>query len=470
MNTRKFRVSAVVLALIAILALATACTAPASTGGAATTAGDSGSAGAGDQIVLEMTTWGSPAEQAGWEAQAAKYQEQTNGRVRVNVQGIPTDYDAKMMTMIAGGEEPDVAMMESASIAFPLAEEQRFINLKPLLDSDPDLSADKLVPNVQYTLDPETVIGLGPGPETFLLYYNEELFSAAGVEPPPSSAEEALTWEEFVEIAKLMTLDEEGRNANDPNFDPERIKQYGVTFGTWWGVYSNFIFSNGGDWLSPDGTTFALNQPEATEAIQALADLINVHHVAPNAAQSESIPALNVAMQTGRVAMAIDGQWASQDLALAGVPYNVAVLPVFDEPVTTVVLGMFAIFDSTEHPDDAWDLVKAMLDPSASLDLYKTGLLMPAQLAWYEDPELKTQWTDHPSRPSGYDGAAIDMLLNHSHQTPTGYVVNFSQIMDVVNPALDLVWSGEQTAQEAMDSIAEQAQALVNGRRDIPQE
>jgi multiple sugar transport system substrate-binding protein len=57
--------------------------------------------------------------------------------------------------------------------------------------------------------------------------------------------------------------------------------------------------------------------------------------------------------------------------------------------------------------------------------------------------------------------------LNSSHQTPTGYVKNFSKIMDIVNPALDKVWLGQQTAQEAMNSIADKAQAQVQGRRDV---
>jgi len=34
-------------------------------------------------------------------------------------------------------------------------------------------------------------------------------------------------------------------------------------------------------------------------------------------------------------------------------------------------------------------------------------------------------------------------------------------------PALDKVWSGQMTAQAAMDSIATQAQAQVQGRRDV---
>lgn len=467
MNTRKYRSLLAALVLIAVLVVVSACAAPAAAPAGGTSA-DAAPA-SGGQVALELTVWGSPAEKEGWEAQAAQHETQTDGAVAVNVQHIPADYDAKLMTMIAAGEEPDVAMMESASIAFPLAEEQRFINLKPLLDSDPALSSDNLVPNIQYSLDPDTVIGIGPGPETFVLYYNEEMLADAGVEAPPADAASAWTWDEFVDAAKTLTIDENGRNAHDPDFDPTRIRQFGITFGTWWGVYSNLIYSNGGDWLSPDGTTFALNQPEATEAIQALADLINVHHVAPNAAQSESIPALNVAMQTGRVAMAIDGQWASQDLAVAGIPFNVGVIPVMKEPVTTIVAGMLSIFESTDNPTESWELVKALLDPSAAINLYKGGLLMPAPTEWYTDPELKAQWTDDPSRPSGYDGAVIDMLMNHSHQTPTGYVVNFSKIMDLVNPALDLVWSGEHTAQEAMDSIAADAQALVQGRRDIDQ-
>lgn len=61
----------------------------------------------------------------------------------------------------------------------------------------------------------------------------------------------------------------------------------------------------------------------------------------------------------------------------------------------------------------------------------------------------------------------MDVILSKGHQTPTGYVKNFNNIMDLVNPALDKVWLGQQTAQEAMDSIAAKAQAQIKGRRDI---
>lgn len=420
-----------------------------------------------EPITLRMTVWGAPEEVAAYKVAIKKFEDKYPN-ITVKLQHIAADYDTKLTTMVAGNDVPDIAQMESASIAFPLAEQGKFYNLQDFLADDSEISADRLVPNITYSLEPGNVIGLGPGPETFVLYYNEDIFKDAGVTPPPSKASEAWTWDEFVEVAKKLTIDNKGRNAADPGFDPKNIKQYGVNFGTWWGNYSNFIYSNGGDFLSEDGKTFTMNQPESVEALQKIADLINVHHVAPSPVQAKNIPATNIALQTKKVAMAVDGQWASAGLAQSKVHYNVGALPVMKQPMTTVVSGMFSMFKSTKHPKEAWELMKALLDPEAAIDMLKAGTWMPAYRDWYTDPALIANWTENlDSRPSGYKDAVIDVLLNNSHQTPTGYVKNFNKIMDIVNPALDKVWLGQQSAQEALDSIAAKAQAQVKGRRDV---
>jgi len=421
----------------------------------------------GDPITLRMTVWGAPEEVAAYKKAIAKFEEKYPN-ITVKLQHIPTDYDTKLTTMVAGNDEPDIAQMESASIAYPLAEQGKFYNLQEFLSSDPEFKQEDLVPNITYSLEPGHIIGLGPGPESFGLFYNEDIFQDAGLTPPPSKASEAWTWDEFVDVAKKLTIDTKGRNASEPGFDPKNIKQYGVNIGTWWGAYSNFIYSNGGDFVSEDGKSFALNQPAAVEALQKLADLINVHHVAPSPVQAKNIPATNIALQTKKVAMAIDGQWASAGLAQSKFHFNVGVLPVMKQPMTTVVSGMFSMFKSTKHPKEAWALMKALLDPDAAIDLITAGTWMPSYRNWYTDPAQLAKWTESlDSRPSGYKDAIVDVLLNASHQTPTGYVKNFNKIMDIVNPALDKVWLGQQTAQEAMDSIAQKAQAQVQGRRDV---
>ncbi|MCM3699953.1 sugar ABC transporter substrate-binding protein [Paenibacillus macerans] len=424
--------------------------------------------GSKEPVTLRLTFWGSPGEVEAYQ-KAVDRLRVTHPHINVKLENIPSDYDAKLTTMVAGNEEPDVAMMESASIAFPLAEENKFLNLQPLLDADGQFGPDRLVPNISYYSELGNMIGIGPGPETFSLYYNVDLFKEAGVEPPPSKASEAWSWEEFVDAAKRLTLDENGNNATESDFNPKKIKQFGVSGANgWWGAWSNFVFSNGGDFVSEDGKTFGLNRPEAVEALQKVADLINVHHVAPSPVQAKNVPSTNVALQTKKVAMVIDGQWANFDLSKTGVNYDVAPLPVFKQPVTTVVCAMFSIFESTEHPEEAWELVKALLDPEGSLELNHQGLWMPALKDWYVQPDLIGKWTaDSKGRTPGYKDAVIDMMLNYSHQSPTGYVKNFNKIMDAVTPALDKLWLGELTAQEAMDSVAVKAQAQVQGRRDI---
>ncbi|MEK4510077.1 sugar ABC transporter substrate-binding protein [Paenibacillus anaericanus] len=422
-----------------------------------------------DPITLRMTVWGAPDEVAAYKVAIKKFETQYSN-IKVDLQHIASDYDTKLTTMVAGNDVPDIAMMESGSIAFPLAEQGKFYNLQEFLEIDPDISTDKLIPNIMYSLEPGNVIGIAPGPESFGLFYNEDIFKEAGISPPPAKALEAWSWDEFVEIAKQLTIDNKGRTANDADFDAKNIKQYGVNASTWWGVYSNFIYSNGGDFVSEDGKTFGLNQPAAVEAIQKVSDLMNVHHVSPSPVQSKNIPATNVALQTKKVAMAIDGQWASTGLAQSKFNFNVGVLPVLKEPVTTVVAGMFSMFKSTKYPQESWELIKALLDPEASIDMITAGTWMPSYKEWYTDPALLAKWTENlDSRPSGYKDAIVEVILTNSHQTPTGYVKNFNKIMDIVNPALDKVWLGQQTAQEALDSIAAKAQEQVQGRRDIAQ-
>ncbi|HLB24484.1 MAG TPA: ABC transporter substrate-binding protein [Dehalococcoidia bacterium] len=58
-----------------------------------------------------------------------------------------------------------------------------------------------------------------------LPYYSRAMFDQAGVEYPPQP--EKWTWAKVAELAKLLTVDAEGRNALDPDFDPQRVQQAG---------------------------------------------------------------------------------------------------------------------------------------------------------------------------------------------------------------------------------------------------
>jgi multiple sugar transport system substrate-binding protein len=61
-------------------------------------------------------------------------------------------------------------------------------------------------------------------------------------------------------------------------------------------------------------------------------------------------------------------------------------------------------------------------------------------------------------------GDGTDQTLENGVPGLGYYVKNFGKIDTIVSPALDQVWRGEKTAEEALNEIADKAQAEVQGR------
>lgn len=79
--------------------------------------------------------------------------------------------------------------------------------------------------------EPGKSIGNYTALEVMQLFYNKELFTEAGVPVPPADSQKAWTWGEFLEIAKKLTKDQNGKHPGDSGFDPKNIVQYGFAFG-----------------------------------------------------------------------------------------------------------------------------------------------------------------------------------------------------------------------------------------------
>lgn len=420
-------------------------------------------AAAKDPVKLKFTYWGSPVERKAVVDAIKKFEEHYDW-IKVDAQHIPADYETKIVTMMAGGEAPDVAYLNEQT-GLEWAQEGKLYNIQDFLDKDPDLKKEDFLPNIWYNWAPGKTLGTNTACEAFAIFYNKEMFDAAGVAYPPSKAEDAWAWDEFVNVAKQLTIDRNGKNALDPDFDPKNIKQYGFNFSTWWATWMNMVYSNGGDYISEDGTTFTLTEPEAVEAIQKMADLMNVHHVAPSPTQASTLPAPAVALQSKLVAMTLEGQWVLLDLGVARFEFGVGVLPKLKESITLVLGSPTVIFTSTKYPEESWLLFKWMANPDSSLDLQAGGLWMPLFKDWYTDPALIEKWAKgNPAHPDSYYDALLRQTIENGIPGPTYYVKNWPKIDAIVAPALDQVWRGEKSAADALNEIAEAAQAEVQGR------
>lgn len=148
------------------------------------------------------------------------------------------------------------------------------------------------------------------------------------------------------------------------------------------------------------------------------------------------------------------GQWINLDLGAAKVNYDIGALPKMKRSIAMGISGSSVIYKSARHLDEAWLLTKYLADPAGALDLYKDGLWMPTLNKWYTDLALIAQWAENnPAHPPGFKDAFMHNLLNNGKASPGYYLVNFGKVTDMSFSALDPVWLGKETAEQAMKAL-----------------
>jgi multiple sugar transport system substrate-binding protein len=419
----------------------------------------------GTVAEIKFTLWGSPFEKQALE-EAVKSFNATHPNIHVTAQHTAYEaYGEKISAMLASGNPPDIAYLDYAQ-AFPFADAGKLLDLAPYFAKQP---ADKsLLESAYYHFDHgKKVLGTGLATGIILLYYNKDLFDKAGVPYPPSKAEQAWTWDQFVQVAKKLTKDKNGNDATSPKFDPENIVTYGLSLPQDWWSYLTFIYSNKGGMVNEDGTEPLINKPEAVEVLQKLRDAIFIDHIAPRPTQNKTLPSADILMQTGKIAMTFNGMWRVIDFSQLHIKWGIGALPYFKEPLTIVLSVPKVIFSATKYPDQTFEFYQYISDPKR-VALFKEGLWAPLEKSYFTDPALMKEWLD--AKPGVYPPESRDVIvdysLHHAAPPPPQYWLrNIDRIMnEAITPAMDQLWSGKVDAQAAADQAAEKMKPLLQGR------
>lgn len=417
-----------------------------------------------EPCTITFTYWGSGAEQAAIEASLETFQE-AYPEITVNAIHIPSDdFLTKINSMIAAGETPDISY--SASWKCQFGEEGLIYNFYDLVQEDPDLDPDNYLDTCWWKWSDTESAGPIMANVCPSLMYNADIMESAGIEVP-TTTDEAWSWDEFVAVAQQLTLDGNGKNAADPDFDSNNIVQYGVMFSPSWNTYMSFVYSNGGGYLNEDGTEFGLVDDPSSEVLQNFADLINVYHVAPTSIASNSMPSAASAIASGQAAMYLDGSWNHLDLSESGCNWGVGVLPISENYTTYLDGGSLIIFKATEHLDATIKLYKWITDPESSeeiTNMFRT-IWLPVHKKYYEDAEKLEFWAseEFPARPTGFQNACVESVVNNLTVATEINVKNFNEIDTLVSAAMDEVLSGSKTAKDAMTAIKDSVDRLVDG-------
>lgn len=419
--------------------------------------GDSG------KIQITYSFWGTPDEAEAVQAVADKFNAEQDG-IEVTVMDIPHDtYVDKLNTMATAGELPDCGIMSEAG-ALQFAEQGFLADVSSMYDG----AESKPLESVAFKFDGETV-AYSAANEVLILYYNKDMFDAAGVAYPPNSADNAWTWDQFVEAAKKLTKDANGRTPNDAGFDSNNIVQYGCMVENLTWQLEVWALSNSGGFYSEDGSSVTLGDAAAIEAIQKVADLHLVDKVAP-LSSGLTDDGVQRSLIAGTAAMTTNGTWnVGTSLAAArdeeGLNYGVAVLPYMKEKITICTGGPNVVFSQSKNQEAAMEWIKWYAQEENNWELIANGIWMPVLDKYYTDETFTHKWVDNPNFPpyDEYKPAVVDYARDYSTSTSWYYVNNTNDFNNLLSSVLGEVWTGSKTAEQAINENLDALKAAFEG-------
>ena len=424
------------------------------------TEGGTEAGGDASKEEVTLTFWGWEASKMEGEAiqRGIDAFEDLHPEIHVDFMTVPSaDFHTKLKTALASGDGPDVFYLDAmyckdfvkAGLLMDLTEPAAEVLGDMTRASREKVSIpDENGEEHMYGID---ICNVGP-----VIFYNKDLFEAAGVEPMPTRMEDRWTWDEFVENMKKLTIVDDSGNT----------VQYGTT--NWQEQYSLYVLQymlelNGANWYNEDMTAAQnVNSPEARAVLESIKAL-REQGIAPdpNAAGSDTGNSPTSMFLTGKVATIAIGSYALQELAASDINLGVGLFPTFgkdDADAMIVSADMKAINKETEHPEEALLLATYMSSVDFGIPIYKTGLWMPSRTTMYEADNLEL-WFDREIYPEGWENL-LDVFQNAKNK-PTDKLSNTMAVNAAVDEELHAFYYTGQDVETTLQNIEDRINAVL---------
>ncbi len=364
-----------------------------------------------------------------------------------------------LKTQIAGGNPPDIIGPVGQSGVNEFS--GLFLDLTPYLE-DYDWSDFD-----QGSIDAYRMEGVMEGIPFAVypsaIFYNRDLLDEAGLEYPPhewgGDYADGDVWDtaKLEELALLLTVDENGNDATDPDFDPENIVQFG--YNTQWTLprgEATALF--GADYLVDDEGN-AMISDRWRDAFRWYYEAMHEDHFIPNATyRGSDLLAAGNPFDSGNVALTHCHLWYK--CCVGNVPnWDVAAVPSYGdgELISKLHADTFRVMKATEHPEEAVEVLKWLVGEAAGplLDVYGG---FPARLSLQEDfiAGLDAQFEQGVDWQVFIDGLAYPDIPNHEANLP-----NYAEAFDRLQAFQSLYQSDPDLDIDAeLDTLESDLQAI----------
>jgi multiple sugar transport system substrate-binding protein len=393
--------------------------------------------------VLRISTWDQGSYVSNLLKQAFEAYEKQHANLSVKFEMEPWQhYWTKLQTQIIGGTAPDIMIFGESSL-HSFAENDAFLNLQPMIEEEKYDLSDFYEVAVETGRWNGNLYALPTMMEVPALFYVKDAFDATGVPYPKA---ESMTWDEFLELCKKLTL-----------FDADgKVKQYGYVeeFG---GLgFLSWIRQNNGGIVAPivKPKRCILNSPEAIEAAQFYFDLGVKYHYTPTILdyKTEAMGDPHHYLRSKNCALyqasSISVYFFDQNIK----GYGVVPMPHKKRRSNLIKINFLCISSKTKYPKEAWELLKYMVGPVQEI--------------------IAENYDSIPSRKSVATTKFLvahpdirDVFLDELKYSEVAMMTDkYMELSLAQTPFLDQIASGKISVPEAMNGISSKVTAVLEGK------
>lgn len=421
-----------------LAAIALAVTAGLGLTGCAGAAGPAEPQGQDGKTRLTVSVWnyeGTPEFKALFDAYEA-----ANPKVDIEpVDILADDYPQKVTTMLAGGDTTDVLTMKNVIDYSRYANNGQLQEINSVVDKvgkDNLAGSDAFDINGKYFAAPYRQ-------DFWLLYYNKDLFKAAGIDDPKD-----LTWEKYTELAKKLSTEAGGK------------KVYGTYHHIWRSTVQaiaaaqNHADQNSGDY------SFMQDQYNTTLDLQKSGATLDF-----GTAKSQKT-SYRTMFESGQAAMMPMGTWYIAGVLQAkkdgktNVNWGLAPLPQKDSDGKVTTFGSptaFAVNKNASHSDEAKKFIEWAAGEEGAKAISKIGVVPALQndAITAEYFKLDGMPTDELSKKAFTpDETALEMPVSDKSAATD----------KVLNQEHDLIMVGERSVTDGLAEMGKRVKSEVLGQ------
>lgn len=387
-----------------------------------------------DGVTLRLALWDYDVDKAMYDPIIEAFEDE-NPEINIEVVSSPNaDYETKLTTMLSGGDNIDLFFAKSNTALPGLQSKGYCMNLQEMLDENKfPVENYGTVLEQQMTFDGD-VYALPFRTNDWVLFYNKDLFDAAGVNYPTHQ----MTWEEVGELAKQV-----------------KAKSADSIYGFSFQPKTGFIFPA----LAGTKDGFDITTSDLSCTTTALDWILDMQKsgAMEKYAESVSMNKDQTYFFKGEWAMMWNGSWFVQNLNRQedlGFEWGIVKSPYWEgtEKNGFVTSTPLCISDATKYPEEAYKFLTFACGEKGAALLAESnlvpGYMNDTVLAFYKENV-------------GLDDDSLSALLDNKTYSFGEPNTVFSQIISAGQKEMELVLTGNETPDEFVKNFTKQREELI---------